>query len=56
MSEYEIFDILYTEFRKETGDENSVFTQKFMVSKQYIRIHCVKNKKTGFRKLSRFFK
>ena len=45
MTNYEIFDLLYSEFRDKFDDNNFVFTQKYVVDKQQIRIHFLKKEK-----------
>ena len=42
MANSEIFDLLYSEFRHKFEDDNRVFTQKYVVGKQQIRIHFLK--------------
>ena len=42
---YEIFDLLYSEFRDKFDNDNIVFTQKYVVGKQQIHIHFLKNEK-----------
>ena len=45
MTNYEIFHLLYSEFRDKFDDDNVVFTQKYVVGKQKIRIHFLKDEK-----------
>ena len=45
MANYEIFDLLYSEFRDKFDDDNVVFNQKCVVGKQRIRIHFLHEKK-----------
>lgn len=47
MSTYEIFDLLYNDFRKKIQDKNCVFTHKNTVRSQRIRIHLLKDKKNA---------
>ena len=42
MSNYEIFDLLYSDVIKKFDAENRVFTHKYVVGKQRIRIHLLK--------------
>ena len=42
MSNYEIFDLLYSDVIKKFDTENRVFTHKYVVGKQRIRIHLLK--------------
>ena len=45
MTNYEIFELLYAAFRDKFDDENVVFTQKYVVGKQQIRIHFLNEEK-----------
>ena len=45
MTNYEIFHLLYSEFRDKFDDDNVVFTQKYIVGKRQIRIHFLNEKK-----------
>ena len=45
MANYEIFDLLYSEFRDKFDDDNVVFNQKCVVGKQRIRIHFLHEEK-----------
>lgn len=45
MTNYGIFDFLYSELRHTFENDNFVFTQKYLVGKQRIRIYCFKDKK-----------
>ena len=45
MTNYEIFDLLYSEFRDKFNDDNVVFTQKYKAGKQQICIHFLKKEK-----------
>ena len=45
MSNYEIFHLLYSEFRDKFDDDNVVFTQKYVVGKRQIRIHFLNEEK-----------
>ena len=45
MTSYEISDLLYSDLRHKYEDDNLVFTQKYTVGRQQIRIHCLKNEK-----------
>ena len=45
MTNYEIFELLYAAFRDKFDDENVVFTQKYVVGKQQIRIHFLNDEK-----------
>lgn len=38
MSNYEIFDLLYCDFRDKFEDESRVFTQKYVASLQQINV------------------
>ena len=42
MINYEIFDLLYSEFRHKSYDDNVVFTQQYVVDKLQIRIQFLK--------------
>ena len=42
MINYEIFDLLYSEFRHKSDDDNVVFTQQYVVGKLQIRIQFLK--------------
>ena len=42
MSHYEIFDLLYFDVIEESDADNMVFTHKYVVGKQRIRIHLLK--------------
>ena len=42
MSNYKIFDLLYSDVIKKFDAENRVFTHKYVVGKQRIRIHLLK--------------
>ena len=39
MTNYEIFDLLYSDFEDKFDDGNIVFTQKYVVDKQQIRLY-----------------
>ena len=39
MTNFETFDLLYSEFRDKFDDGNVFFIQKYVVGKQQIRIH-----------------
>ena len=43
MTDYDIFDVLYSEFRHKFEDDNLVFTQNYVEGNQGIRIHCLKH-------------
>ena len=45
MANYEMFDLLYFEFRGKLDDDNVVFTQKYVVGKEQICIHFLNEKK-----------
>ena len=45
MTNYEIFDLLYSDLRHKFEADNWVFTQKYTVGRQQIRIHCLKDEK-----------
>ena len=45
MMNYEIFDLLYSEFRDKFDNDSIVFTQKYVVGKQQIHIHFLKKEK-----------
>ena len=45
MTNYEIFHLLYSEFRDKFDDDNVVFIQKYVVGKQKICIHFLKDEK-----------
>ena len=42
MSTYEIFEILFTDFKYKFEDENCIFTQKYAVDIQQIRFYRLK--------------
>ena len=42
MSNYEIFDLLYSDVIEKSDADNMVFTHKYVVGKQRIRIHLLK--------------
>lgn len=42
MSTYEIFNLLFTDFKDNFENENVVFTQKYIVSVQQIRAYRLK--------------
>ena len=42
MSNSEIFDLLYSDVIEKSDAENKVFTHKYVVDKQRIRIHLLK--------------
>ena len=39
MSTYKIFDLLFTDVKDKFEDENCVFTQKFVIGVQQIRVY-----------------
>ena len=43
MMNYDIFHLLYSEFRHKFEGDNLVFTQKYVVGNQRICIHCLKD-------------
>ena len=43
MTSYEVSDLLYSDLRHKYEDDNLVFTQKYIVGRQQIRIHRLKN-------------
>ena len=43
MSSYEIFDLLFSDFMKKFDANSRVFTHKYVVGKQQIRIHLLKS-------------
>lgn len=45
MTDYEIYDLLYSNFKDKFDDDNIVFTQKYMVGHQKIHICHLKVKK-----------
>ena len=45
MANYEIFDLLYSEFRDKFDDDDVVFNQKCVVGKQRIRVHFLHEEK-----------
>ena len=45
MTNYEIFDLLYSEFREKFEFDEVVFTQRYVVGNQRIRLHFCKMKK-----------
>lgn len=57
MANYEIFDLLYSEFRDKFDDDNVVFNQKCVVGKQRIRIHFLHEEKIlrNYKKLQEKF-
>ena len=42
MTNYKIFDLLYSESRHKFEDDNGIFTQRYVVGKQQIRIDSLK--------------
>ena len=42
MSTYEIFDLLYSDLIEKFGSDNRIFTHKYLVGKQRIRLHLLK--------------
>ena len=42
MTPYKIFDLLCADMTKKFGSENRMFTYKYVVGKQRIRIHILK--------------
>ena len=44
MSTYEIFDLLYNEFRKISEDKNCIFTHQYTLGSQRICLHLLKDK------------
>ena len=45
MTNYEVFKLLYTDQRHKFEGENRVFSQKYTIGQQQIRIHCLKDEK-----------
>ena len=45
MTNFETFDLLYSEFRDKFDDGNVFFIQKYVVGKQQIRIHFLNEEK-----------
>ena len=43
MTNYKIFNLLYSDPRHSIEADNGVFTQKYIVGRQQIRIHCSKD-------------
>ena len=45
MTSYEILDLLYSDLRHKFKDGNIIFTRKYTVGRQRIRIHCLRDEK-----------
>ena len=43
MTKYDIFDLLCSDVTKKFGSDNRIFTQKYVVDKQRIRMHILKH-------------